>query len=141
MEKTSFLEKNYLLFRLIMGINMLIHGGIRIFGDYAGFIERMEKMFSGGPLPEFLVTFGAQLISPLELIFGLLLLLGLKTSWAILILQINMMMLITGVCLLQKWGMAATQMGYVLYLFFLGNFIHLNSLSIDQMIVSKKREN
>ena len=121
-----------------MGINMLIHGGGRLFGDYSGFIEKMTNMFSNTFLPEFLVKIGANLISPIEFVFGLLLLVGLKTKLSILILNFNMLMLISGVCLLQKWDLAGLQMGYVLYLFFLGKYIESNAYSVDSLILRER---
>ena len=93
MIKASFEESNYLMFRLVMGFNMTIHGAGRIFGDYSDFIGRMEKMFADTFLPEFLISFSANLISPLELIFGLLLIVGFKTKLSIIVLNMNMMML------------------------------------------------
>ncbi|MEC7276264.1 MAG: DoxX family membrane protein [Bdellovibrionota bacterium] len=132
MEK-NFKEINYLLFRLIMGLNMLIHGAVRIFGDYDAFIKKMQGLFATSPLPSFITTFAAHLISPLELFFGLLLVLGLFTRITITVLLFNMMMLISGVCLLQKWDLAGLQMSYALYLFFLGHFIDFNRFSLDNL--------
>ncbi len=137
---SNFKEKNYLIFRAVMGVNMIIHGGVRIFGDYQGFISKMVKMFEPTFLPRFMIEFSAHLISPVELLFGALLFLGLQTRASILVLTANMMLLIVGVSLLQKWDLAALQMSYVLYLFFLGNFVELNALSLDQLI-NRKRTN
>ncbi|MBJ00250.1 MAG: DoxX family protein [Halobacteriovoraceae bacterium] len=134
----DFQNQNYALFRAVMGMNMLIHGGGRLFGDYSGFIEKMTNMFSNTFLPEFLVKIGANLISPIEFVFGLLLLVGLKTKLSILILNFNMLMLISGVCLLQKWDLAGLQMGYVLYLFFLGKYIESNAYSVDSLILRER---
>lgn len=120
---------------------MAIHGGVRLFGDYSSFITKMENMFSSTFIPSFVVTITANIISPLELLFGILLILGFKTQESILILTLNMMVLISGVCLLQKWNLAGLQMSYVLYLFFLGNFISLNTLSIDGLINTKRGKN
>ena len=117
---------------------MTIHGAVRLFGDHKGFTSKMEKMFEPTFLPDFLVTVGANLISPLEFFFGLLLILGFKTKESILILNLNMMLLITGVCILQKWNLGGMQMSYVLYLFFLGVYIELNNFSIDKLLEKNK---
>ena len=124
-----------------MGINMTIHGAVRIFGDYNSFITKMEGMFSPTIIPNFLVTIMANIISPLELVFGLMLILGFRTKETILILTFNMMVLISGVCLLQKWNLAGLQMSYVIYLFLIGHFINLNTLSLDELINNKKGKN
>ena len=134
-------EYNYLLLRAIMGINMAIHGGVRLFGDYEAFIGKMEQMFAPSIIPNFFVTLGANLISPIEFIFGLFLLFGFKTKFSILILNLNMMLLISGVCLLQKWELAGLQMAYVLYLFFIGNYVDYNKFSIDQLLLNKGKQN
>ena len=133
MKKYNFEETNYFVFRLIMGMNLMIHGAVRIFGDYSDFTDRMEKMFSATIIPKFLVVLAANIISPIELIFGFLLLIGFKTKFSIIVLNSLMLLLISGVCLVQKWELASIQMGYVLYLFFLGVYIKHNRLSIDHL--------
>jgi thiosulfate dehydrogenase [quinone] large subunit len=124
-----------------MGINMLIHGGVRLFGDYQAFITKMGKMFEPTFIPNIFITIGANLISPLEFIFGLMLILGFRTKESVFILTLNMMLLITGVCILQKWDLAGLQMSYVLYLFFIGNYIEYNKLSVDKLIENKRSKN
>ncbi len=121
-----------------MGLNMAIHGAVRIFGDYQSFITKMENSFEPTILPKILVTVGANLISPTELVFGFFLILGFKARASISILTLNMMLLIVGVCILQKWDLAGLQMSYVIYLFLLGHFIDLNNLSLDQLLLNKK---
>lgn len=138
MKKISFEESNYCIFRVIMGMNMMIHGAGRIFGDYSDFLNRMDAMFSETILPKVLVTVTSNIISPVEFIFGLLLVFGFKTRISILALNSILLVLISGVCLLKKWDLAGMQMGYVLYLFFLGHFIKLNRISVDQVLVSRK---
>jgi thiosulfate dehydrogenase [quinone] large subunit len=120
-----------------MGINMTIHGGVRIFGEYKQFITKMENMFEPTLIPDLFITIGANLISPIEFIFGLMLIIGFRTKESILFLTINMMLLISGVCILQKWDLAGMQMSYVLYLFFLGNYIENNDFSLDKIIKNK----
>ncbi|WP_372655910.1 TQO small subunit DoxD [Halobacteriovorax sp.] len=137
----NYKEYNYLLLRAVMGINMTIHGGVRLFGDYSAFISKMEKMFEPTFLPNFLISFGANFISPVEFIFGIFLLIGFKTKISILVLNLNMMLLISGVCLLQKWELAGLQMAYVLYLFFIGNFIEFNKVSVDHLLITKGKNN
>jgi len=135
----EYKELNYSLFRIVMGLNMTIHGAVRIFGDYQSFISKMEMNFEPTLLPKVLVTIGANLISPTELLFGLFLILGFKTRLSISILTLNMMLLITGVCILEKWDLAGLQMSYVIYLFLLGHFIDLNNVSLDQLLLNKKK--
>lgn len=134
----DYKELNYSLFRIVMGLNMMIHGAVRIFGDYQSFISKMETNFESTILPKFLVTMGANLISPTEFLFGLFLILGFKTRVSISVLTLNMMLLITGVCILQKWDLAGLQMSYVIYLFLLGHFIDSNNLSLDQLFKNRK---
>ncbi len=127
-------ELNYLLFRVVMGVNMTLHGAVRIFGDYQGFITKMETMFADSILPGFLVTMTAHMISPMEFIFGLMLLVGFKTQLAVIVLTFNMLVLVSGVCLIQKWNLAGMQMSYVLYLFFVGHFVEYNKYSLDHFL-------
>lgn len=133
-------ESNYLLLRAIMGLNMTIHGATRLFGDYTSFIDKMKTMFEPSFIPSFLVSIGANLISPIEFVFGILLLIGFKTKVSILILNLNMMLLICGVSVLQKWDLAGLQMAYALYLFFIGNYVNLNYFSVDQYLENKRHK-
>lgn len=135
----NFKELNYTLFRIAMGVNMAIHGFVRIFGDYDFFINKMLKLFQDTIVPQVMVSFIANLISPVELFFGLLLIIGFKTKASLLILNINMLILVSGVCLIQNWTLAGLQMSYILFLFFIGNYIELNKFSIDYYM--KKRLN
>ena len=121
-----------------MGLNMIIHGAVRIFGYYQSFISKMEANFESTILPKILVTMGANLISPTEFLFGLFLILGFKTRVSISVLTLNMILLMTGVCILQKWDLAGLQMSYVIYLFLLGHFIDSNNLSLDQFFKNRK---
>ncbi len=137
----NYKDLNYFFLRAVMGINMTIHGGVRLFGDYDAFISKMEKMFAPTFLPNILINIGANFISPVEFVFGILLLIGFKTKISILVLNLNMMLLISGVCLLQKWELAGLQMAYVLYLFFIGNYIEFNKISIDHLLNKKGNSN
>lgn len=137
--KPDYKEFNYSLFRIIMGLNMSIHGAVRIFGDYQAFISKMVNSFESTILPKIFVTIGANLISPTEFLFGLLLIFGFKTKLSISILTSNMLLLISGVCILQKWDLAGLQMTYVIYLFLLGHFLDLNKLSLDHMLMIKEK--
>lgn len=137
MKSITFEESNYFIFRLIMGMNMMIHGAGRLFGDYTDFLSRMKAMFAPTILPDFLVTFSSHLISPLEFIFGLLLVVGFKTRLSILVLNGVVLILISGVCLVQKWNLAGLQMGYALYLFFLGSNIKYNKISLDSLLLKR----
>jgi thiosulfate dehydrogenase [quinone] large subunit len=139
--KSNYKEMNYLLFRVVMGMNMVIHGAVRIFGDYQAFTTKMEKIFESTFIPNIFIIVGANLISPLEFIFGFMLILGFKTKESVFILTLNMMLLISGVCILQKWDLAGLQMSYVLYLFFIGNYIEYNNLSVDKLITNKRNKN
>lgn len=134
----NYSDINFFFLRSIMGINMLIHGAVRLFGDYQAFTLKMEAMFEPTLIPSFLITLGANLISPIEFIFGLMLLVGFKTKISLIVLNLNMMLLITGVCLLQKWELAGLQMAYVLYLFFIGQNLKYNNYSIDSIIDKNK---
>ena len=86
-------------------------------------------------LPEFMVIPFAYAIPILELIFGIMLLLGIYTNKALAASAILMIVLIGGSAFKEDWGAVSTQMLYALYIFFLIFFQENNSWSL---IANKK---
>ena len=82
--KQTTIQLAYLILRLTMGVNMFTHGVARLL-DLEKFNMWMIGQFSDTILPEFLVSLSSYMIPFAELIIGVLLILGLFTSRALLL--------------------------------------------------------
>lgn len=108
-----------LLLRFVTGINFLMHGAVRVFGDYSGFADGMVNDFSDTYLPAFSVRLLGYAIPIIELIIGVILITGFKLRIGLVIGFLLMATLIFGMSLLQQWGVVGSQMIYALALFFI----------------------
>lgn len=117
--KLSSKQLALLLFRLAVGVNFLMHGAVRVFGDYAGFASGMTADFSETFLHPLSVTALAYVIPIVELIVGIILISGYKLRYGLILGFLLMTVLIFGMSLLQNWGVVGTQMIYVICLFLL----------------------
>ncbi len=126
----------YTLLRIVFGINFFVHGLVRI-GNMGGFIQSMVERFQE-LAPSFVILPFAALTTPIELISGFLMIIGLQTRNAIIAGFVLMMPLMFGVCLLQEWDTASSQLIYCLVFFILLACCSLNSISVDRLIRNKK---
>ncbi len=120
----------YTFLRVILGINFFNHGFTRI-GNIPGFVDAMVGMFQETFIPTPLVQINAILVSPVELIFGLLLALGLFTRLSLIALLGLMVVLMYGVTLLQNWDAAGSQLVYDFLLCILLAGLRFNTFSLD----------
>ena len=105
------------LLRFVTGINFLMHGAVRVFGDYSGFADGMANNFSETFLPAFSVRLLGYAIPIVELLIGLILITGFQLKIGLIIGFLLMATLVFGMCLLQEWGVVGSQMIYVICLF------------------------
>ncbi len=126
----------YTLLRIVFGINFFVHGLVRI-GNMGGFIQSMVERFQD-LAPSFVILPFAALTTPIELISGFLMIIGLQTRNAIIAGFVLMMPLMFGVCLLQEWDTASSQLIYCLVFFILLAGCSLNTISIDKILRNRK---
>ena len=100
--------------RLALGVNLLGHGISRI-GNIPGFAAAMQKTFEKTWLPGPLVTLVGDIIPPLELIFGIVLIAGWYLRPALIGGILFMILLTFGVTQIQEWTVASEQMIYVAF--------------------------
>lgn len=129
----------YALLRIIVGINYFNHGFTRI-GNIPGFMDSMVSAMEGAWMPEFLVRINAALVPPVELIVGLLLILGLFTRGALIACLVLMAMLMYGVTVVQNWDAAGSQLIYDVILAILLAGSGYNRISLDQVLFGKRDE-
>ncbi|MBT0607212.1 MauE/DoxX family redox-associated membrane protein [Aequorivita echinoideorum] len=121
----------FFLGRIILGINLFVHGAIRI-PKLSGFAEGMAKGFETSPLPEFLVLPFAYILPFVELILGFLLLLGHKTRNSLTASGFLIAILIFGSGIKEDWTAVSTQMVYAIFIFLLIKNLNHNALALDK---------
>lgn len=104
----------YLLVRLILGINIAVHGASRIHMGAGKFAAGLVKMFAATPLPPQMVYGYAYALPFVETAIGLLILLGLFSRMTYLAGLLLMMSLTFGSTLRQDWDSAGLQLIYVI---------------------------
>ncbi|MBD2774330.1 DoxX family membrane protein [Iningainema tapete] len=128
----------YTFLRLVFGVNFFNHGLTRI-GNIPKFVESMVGMYKDTFVPAILVRVPAYVIPPLELAIGLLLILGLATRGALIAGFCLMIVLMSGVTLLQQWDTATSQLIYCLVFFVLLALNSLNTVSVDHFRQRRNR--
>ena len=121
----------YLILRLALGINFLMHGIVRI-PDLSSFVSGVADGFESTWLPRTVALVFAYFIPYAEALIGMLILVGAWTRWALLAGGLLMSLLIFGKTLQQDWGTVGTQMIYVMSFFFALFFIEFNQISVDR---------
>ena len=120
------------LLRLTLGANIFLHGFSRLIGDHAVFAAYMDKQMHNASLPGFLVYFVGVVLPWCEGTVGLLMILGLWTSVALIAGSLLMLALQIGTCLAQNWDIAEAQLIYVLLYFVLLTYCERNRWSLDR---------
>lgn len=128
------------LLRVTLGINIFIHGTIRIFGDYSGFVQHILKEFHDTILPHFSLLIFARSLPFLETLVGFLLLIGLFTRFAAILGAILIAVLVFGTGLKQNWNAAGIQMAYALIYYFIILNLQYDRYSIDHLIRERRRD-
>ncbi|MEM1270965.1 MAG: DoxX family protein [Bacteroidota bacterium] len=119
----------YALLRVTLGVNFFVHGLVRL-PDLAGFAQGVAGSFEGTLLPVALALPFAYAIPIVELIAGGLLIVGLFTKPALVVLSLLMIGLHFGMAIRQEWGVLADQLIYV-FLLFLLLYLHREAFSVD----------
>jgi thiosulfate dehydrogenase [quinone] large subunit len=102
----------YVLLRLMLGLDFLGHGGVRLMHGDGVFAAGMVKMMADTPLPGGLVHVFGLVLPFVELTVGLLLVLGVMTREALILGSVVMLSLMFGTVLRQDWNTAGLQLNY-----------------------------
>jgi thiosulfate dehydrogenase (quinone) large subunit len=125
----------YAVFRLTLGINILVHGAGRIFGPGAeAFATTTSAEFSKTALPSGLVHAFLFVLPFAELVLGALTTLGLFTRWALVLGGLMIATLVFGTAMRSDWNTVGVQMIYAITYYFL--LVHRASdrFSLDTLL-------
>jgi thiosulfate dehydrogenase [quinone] large subunit len=121
----------YLLLRLTLGINILMHALARIQAGLSPFAAGMVKQFASTPMPPTLVHAFAIALPWSELFIGILILFGLWTRTALVLGALEIAVLTFGISLTQNWSVAGLQLIYAVVYAILLAFAEYNRWSFD----------
>jgi thiosulfate dehydrogenase [quinone] large subunit len=132
----------YAIFRLALGVNIFIHGVVRISGSGAHeFASKTTQSF----LPTFLPiwsVFAFLIVLPfVEAALGALMALGLLTKWSLVAGSLLMVLLIFGTALRSDWATLGVQMIYSITYYLLLSHLRQNELSVDAFFLRKGLRN
>lgn len=123
------------IFRITLGINILIHGAGRILGQGSGaFAAKTASEFTGTPLPPGLVHLFLGVLPFAESILGGLILLGLFTRWALTLGGLLIAALVFGTALRGDWNTVGIQMIYAITYYLLLANLGDDYFSLDRLI-------
>lgn len=123
-------EKNaFVLLRVAMGINILVHGAVRL-PKISKFRDWMVKFYADTPMPSTVTSVFATVLPFIEFTIGILLILGIFTQKTLNAGAILIIILLFGSAMKEKWEWVGLQMIYVLCYYFLIKNIHHNSCAL-----------
>jgi thiosulfate dehydrogenase (quinone) large subunit len=105
----------YTTLRLALGLDEILHGATRLFfAPLSTFVNATQVQFQNAPLPVWQVRSFATVVPIAEFIFGILLILGLWTRWALALAAVLMLGIIFGTGMRADWTIVALQLFYSL---------------------------
>lgn len=128
----------YALLRIIIGVNLMMHGVSRMISGPGEFAAKLVIQFTHAPLPAWSVWGFALMLPSIETILGLLILLGLRTRAALIAATLLIAVLTFGSALVQDWNVTGIQLTYAIAyaaLLFLSQY---NGWSIDTWMQRSK---
>jgi thiosulfate dehydrogenase [quinone] large subunit len=128
----------YALLRVILGANIALHGISRLIMGASVFSSKLVDQFAHSPLPASLVWGFGMSLPWVEALFGLLLLLGLRTRAALVGGSAVLLLLTFGSALIQDWQAASAQLLYAAVYAALLFLIRFNGWSLDAVFFGEK---
>ncbi|MGP0073377.1 MAG: DoxX family protein [Bryobacteraceae bacterium] len=125
----------YLVFRLTLGINILVHGAGRIFGPGAeAFATTTAAEFTKTALPAGMVHAFLIVLPFAEVVLGVLTTLGLFTRWALTLGGLLIASLVFGTAMRSDWNTVGVQMIYAITYYLLLMNRGYNRFSFDTLL-------
>jgi thiosulfate dehydrogenase [quinone] large subunit len=127
----------YLLMRLALGVNIFGHGFFRFLSGLSAFAHGASIPIDKGPLPHSLSMAFLYAVPFVEVVVGLLLILGLFTRVALILGQLNMIALVVGITSVQNWVTATSQLEYSFVFFAMLWLVEADTISLDRLMGRK----
>ena len=133
----------YLVFRLTLGINILVHGAGRIFVTLGGpgaeaFATTTAAEFTKTALPAGLVHAFLFVLPFAEVVLGALTTLGLFTRWTLVLGGLMITVLVFGTAMRSDWNTVGVQMIYAITYYLLLVNRAQNRFSLDALVGKNK---
>jgi thiosulfate dehydrogenase [quinone] large subunit len=129
----------YALLRVILGLNIFMHGAARLLVGPGLFMAKTIAQFAHAPLPHWSLVAFTSVLPWAEALIGLLLMLGLWTRVALIAGSLVILSLTFGVTLVQQWDIAGLQLTYAIAYAALLFLLHYNWYSIDRARLRKQK--
>ena len=127
----------YALLRVILGLNIFMHGLSRLLAGPYLFVTKITTQFAHTPLPHASLFYFAIALPWAEAFLGFLLLVGLWTRFALIAGTLLILILTFGSTLIEDFGIAGLQLTYAIAYFGLLFLLRYNRYSIDGAIARK----
>jgi thiosulfate dehydrogenase (quinone) large subunit len=124
------LQIAYALFRVTLGLDMFMHGVMRL-PTLGAWVDTTTKLFEVSFLPMSWVRGFLYILPFPEGLIGLLLILGLQTRAALIAGSLTMFILVFGTSTRQDWTTVGLQMVYALYYYLMLARLGDNWLAVD----------
>ena len=128
----------YAILRVSFGANIMLHGVSRFLMGHAAFLAYLNHYFEHAKLiPASTLPAFATVLPWLETVFGLLLMLGLATRFALIAGALVITCLVIGTNLAQDWLVSGLQLIYAFLYYYLLAHRGENRISLDALMKSK----
>jgi thiosulfate dehydrogenase [quinone] large subunit len=122
----------YTILRVSFGANIMLHGVSRIYMGHAAFLAYLTHYFEKAPyFPAGMLSSFATVQPWVELILGLLLMIGLVTRFSLIAGGLVILCLVIGTNLAQDWLVSGLQLIYAFLYYYLLVHLDQNRYSID----------
>jgi thiosulfate dehydrogenase [quinone] large subunit len=124
----------YTILRVSFGANIMLHGVSRVVMGHAAFLAYLTHYFEKASyIPATMLSVFAAVQPWVELILGLLLVVGLATRFSLIAGGLTIMVLVFGTNLAQDWLVSGLQLIYAFLYYYLLVHLDQNRYSIDGM--------
>ena len=124
----------YTILRVSFGANIMLHGVSRIVMGHAAFLAYLTRYFEKASyVPVGMLSIFATVQPWVELILGLLLMIGLATRFSLIAGGLVILSLVIGTNLAQDWLVSGLQLIYAFLYYYLLAHLDQNRYSIDGM--------
>jgi thiosulfate dehydrogenase (quinone) large subunit len=137
-ERTRNRAWAHFVLRVVVGVNLAMHGVVRLLAGPGAFAERLASDFEDTALPRVLVVPFAHALPAVELVLGLAILLGVMQRAALISAGMLMALLTFGMALRQEWDVVALQLVYALAYYVLLARLHDDRTSAERWLQQRR---